>query len=357
MTPQRRTLAPADAYIQVAQENSVAPNETIDAQSPTIVSFVIPALNEERFIRRCLESIYQLNLPAGVSGVEVIVVDNESADRTAEICHELGARVVSTPPGRASRARNRGASIATGTWIAFIDADCEVLPDWLEQCLPLLSEENVVAVGCRVIPPSTSREWVACALARISPPRPADATTSVKWIASAGLLLARSDFIAIGGFDEDLATCEDCDLGYRLSEQGSLLVNHHATLIHHGESTTLSEVFFREAWRTRDNLRLALNNPHDIRNWASFLIPLMYTAALACGLIGSGLAILLGANASLWIALLFSSLLMPIAIVIIKCGSSNPLSALQTSAVLSTYFLGRTAGCLYRFPRLERAGD
>jgi glycosyltransferase involved in cell wall biosynthesis len=324
-------------------------------EQPVSVSFVIPALNEERFIRRCLDSIYKLTLPAGVSGVEVIVVDNESTDRTAEICQELGAKVVSTPPGRASRARNRGASIATGTWIAFIDADCEVLPDWLEQCLPLLSDNKVVAVGCRVIPPSTSRAWVACALARISPPRPADATTCVKWIASAGLLLARSDFIAIGGFDEGMATCEDCDLGYRLSEQGSLLVNHHATLIHHGESTTLSEVFFREAWRTRDNLRLALNNPHDIRNWASFLIPLIYTATLACGLIGSVLTISLGASPSLWIGLLFLALLMPLAIVIIKYGSSNILSVLQASAVLSIYFLGRTAGCLYRFPRLERA--
>ena len=56
-------------------------------------------------------------------GVELIVCDNNSTDRTAEIARNAGARVVFEPVNQIARARNRGAAAATGDWLIFVDAD------------------------------------------------------------------------------------------------------------------------------------------------------------------------------------------------------------------------------------------
>src|SRR5919205_1246336 len=96
------------------------------------VSFIIPALNEEKHIAACLVSIRQLELPTSVSGIETIVVDNRSTDRTTEIAREFGARVEEVSPGRPSRARTAGAAVARGDWLPFVEANRKLPADWLE---------------------------------------------------------------------------------------------------------------------------------------------------------------------------------------------------------------------------------
>src|SRR6476661_7345717 len=101
---------------------------------PVFVSFIIPALNEEKHIGVCLESIHRLQMPPEISGMEIIVVDNNSTDRTVKISREMGAQVVGVVPKNPSRARNAGAGAARGDWLAFVDADCELASDWIVAC-------------------------------------------------------------------------------------------------------------------------------------------------------------------------------------------------------------------------------
>src|SRR3954470_24814615 len=96
-----------------------------------VASFIVPAWNEERDLPKCLESLQRQILPPNLSAVEIIVVDNQSTDSTAEVARSLGARIVSVPPGSPSKSRNAGAREALGGWLAFIDADSELAPDWL----------------------------------------------------------------------------------------------------------------------------------------------------------------------------------------------------------------------------------
>ncbi|GIE74880.1 glycosyl transferase [Actinoplanes philippinensis] len=85
------------------------------------ISVVIPAYNEETMIGACLESVLTQSRAAD----EVIVVDNNSTDRTAEILHGFRGRVIVLAEGRqgVQHARNRGLNAATGDVIVRIDAD------------------------------------------------------------------------------------------------------------------------------------------------------------------------------------------------------------------------------------------
>ena len=93
------------------------------------ISIIIPAFNEERYIERCLSSI----LKCGQGDFsEIIVVDNASTDRTAEIARSYkGVRVVSELVKGTNSARQRGFAESSGDVAVFVDADTEVTPDWL----------------------------------------------------------------------------------------------------------------------------------------------------------------------------------------------------------------------------------
>ena len=89
------------------------------------VSIVVPAFNEERLLPSALASILAASAAFTNAGwtIELIVCDNNSTDRTAEIAAAAGARVVFEPINQISRARNAGAAQASGGWLLFIDAD------------------------------------------------------------------------------------------------------------------------------------------------------------------------------------------------------------------------------------------
>jgi glycosyltransferase involved in cell wall biosynthesis len=92
------------------------------------ISVVIPAFNEEKRIAHCLKSIFnQTNAP-----FEVIVVDNDSTDKTAKIAREMGATVISEKRKGITAARNAGFNIALGDVIARTDADTIVPSNWLD---------------------------------------------------------------------------------------------------------------------------------------------------------------------------------------------------------------------------------
>ena len=93
------------------------------------LSVVIPAYNEEKRIGHCLKSVFNQT----VKPYEVIVVDNNSTDRTVEIAREMGAKVVVQPLQGATYARNMGFDEAKGEVIARTDADTIVPNDWIEK--------------------------------------------------------------------------------------------------------------------------------------------------------------------------------------------------------------------------------
>lgn len=102
------------------------------------VSIIIPARDEERYVRRALASVVGQTWPT--DRLEVLVVDNGSADGTAETARSyiaahpaVSIRLVHEPVPGVSRAKNRGAGEARGRWLIFLDADSRMAPNLVER--------------------------------------------------------------------------------------------------------------------------------------------------------------------------------------------------------------------------------
>jgi len=120
------------------------------SSAPVDVSVVIPVYNGEGYIREAIESVF---LQTGLS-LEVIVVDNLSSDSTWDVVGAYGGGVILASEKRrgAAAARNTGVRLATGKYLAFLDADDVWLPGKLERQvgkLAALPGRNLVFGHCQ----------------------------------------------------------------------------------------------------------------------------------------------------------------------------------------------------------------
>jgi glycosyltransferase involved in cell wall biosynthesis len=221
-------------------------------------SFIIPVLNGERYITRCLLSIK--NLQTSSDEYEIIIIDNGSTDRTPHIVRELGFELRMFPGVNVSVLRNHGASLAQGRYLAFVDADVEISPKWLQHGVVAFEDERIVAAGCfpGVPTPSTwvQRTWDMHQRSGFLQYgwRP------VSWLPSMNLMVRRDTFCSIRGFNEQLETAEDVDLCYRLRRHGTIRYVADMEAIHWGEAPDLETFWRKEVWRGTGNLKGALSH-------------------------------------------------------------------------------------------------
>ena len=106
------------------------------------LSFIIPALNEEKHIGKCVAAI----APQLEDDDEIIVVDNGSTDQTVAIARQHGARVVTETKKGISNARNAGVLHSKGNIVCFIDADGILSPNWAKMTRAHLNQRDINAV-------------------------------------------------------------------------------------------------------------------------------------------------------------------------------------------------------------------
>lgn len=112
-------------------------------KKPPLISVVIPAYNEEKYIGKCLSSINSQTF----KDFEIIVVDNNSNDKTAEIATKLGAKVVKEKIQGMTPAREKGFKEANAEIIARTDADSTPPPNWLNDIYQTFSTHpDVIAI-------------------------------------------------------------------------------------------------------------------------------------------------------------------------------------------------------------------
>jgi glycosyltransferase involved in cell wall biosynthesis len=112
-------------------------------------SIVVPVLNAEPFIERCLRSLKRQTYPA--DRYEIIAVDNNSSDRSAAITAKFQeVRLLREPEQGSYAARNAGIRAARGELVAFTDPDCEAQSDWLEKIYRAMERTEVgIVLGDR----------------------------------------------------------------------------------------------------------------------------------------------------------------------------------------------------------------
>lgn len=277
--------------------------EAIDlaVDSSIRVSVIIPALNEEEMIGRCLGSLLASKCPA--DRFAVILVDNGSTDRTLEVAQTFSAQlnltILQRPGVNISGLRNQGAAVAKGEILAFLDADCLVPSDWIENACCHLGSESARVIGGNIAIPKDSR-WVARAWYGVGyAPRDGEVT----YVPSGNMLMRRSNFVKIGGFNESLKTSEDCELCVRARGAGlTVWAIGKMAVIHERTPQTLAQFYGRERWHGTHVARVFFTNIKALANfWAvAFAFHMLVCAAVAS--VGTVLALFFGQYAPLGVA-------------------------------------------------------
>lgn len=182
-----------------------------------MISFVVPAYNEERCLGSTLAAIHAA-ARAAAPDYEIVVADDASSDATAAIASEAGARVVPVEHRQISRTRNSGAAAARGERLFFVDADTRIDAAVVRNALAAL---DAGAVGGGAMPvfdagaPRWSRVLLAMVVGFMRPLR----------LAAGCFVFARRDaFVAAGGFDERHYAGEEWMLSWAMRRQGRFVI-------------------------------------------------------------------------------------------------------------------------------------
>ena len=185
-------------------------------QADRLTTFLIPAYNEQGLIGRAVESVHRAAAAVELTAYEVIVCDNASTDRTADLARAAGARVVHEPHRQIARARNAAAAASGGDWLIWLDADAILTQEVLAGTLSALDSGKFCGGGARV-------RLEGAALGRAAK----QAVSAWNWLSRNFRLAAGSYFFALragwmetGGFNEEVYAGEELGFARALKRWG-----------------------------------------------------------------------------------------------------------------------------------------
>ena len=306
------------------------------------VSFVIPVKDAAQHVRRCIASIVANDYPR--DQVEVLVVDNDSSDGSAQAAVDAGATVLRSSARSVAELRNQAARQARGSILAFVDADHEIAREWIRTAVDVLSAADIGATGapCMTdpLPNWVQRQYDAMRS------RPV-AREEVQWLGSGNLAIKKAAFDGIGGFDAQLTACEDVDLCNRLRAAGQRIVADPAMRnVHYGDPKTLSALFYGELWRGRDNVRVTFRGPKTFRHLRSALIPIVDLIALIASLAALLLGYI-GLAVACWLAVL-ALITLRAAYIVRRLSKPGMKDAAQALAFATVFDMAKALALLAR---------
>ncbi len=196
-----------------------------------LLSVVIPAYNEEKYLVKTLRSLRAQSF----SDFELIVVDNNSSDNTATIALQFGAKVIRQNKPGIAPSRQAGFEASRGKFIITTDADTIHYADWLSKIIERFDREEVVAVG------GLYRLTSGVITARFFFPHLAmifwklDNWKSGVWSLPGCNLAIRADaFYKVGGFNQNLNIGEDAEICQRLKKVGKVVFDPELLVITSG---------------------------------------------------------------------------------------------------------------------------
>jgi len=182
-----------------------------------VISFIIPAYNEELLLGSTLRSLHEAGQALG-EPYEVIVVDDASTDRTAAVAKEHGARVVEVAHRQIAATRNSGAREAKGNFLIFVDADTLVDVPVVRAALQAL-RDGAVGGGCDIRFDGRLPLWARLLIV------PSRWLYRVARLASGCFLFCtRRAMENAGGFNEDMYAAEEAAFVRTLQRQGRFVI-------------------------------------------------------------------------------------------------------------------------------------
>ena len=200
-----------------------------------LVSVIIPTKNSEKFLEKCLDSIKNQTY----KNIELIVVDNNSTDKTKEIAKKFTDKVFNKGPERSTQ-RNFGVNQSNGEYVVIIDSDMALSDKVIESCVEKIQVcENIKGI---IIPEESFGEgfWAQCKKLEKS------FYVGVEWM-EAARFFRKDVYQKTGGYDENMVSGEDWDLSQRIEELGK--IDRINDFIYHNEGKiglfkTIKKKFF-----------------------------------------------------------------------------------------------------------------
>ena len=212
------------------------------------ISIIIPALNAEKTIIQCLESINKICYPK--NRLEIILVDNGSKDRTKELAKTYCDIILYKPDLKIGELRNCGAEISKGEILAHTDSDCVVPTNWLLKAVEILQDINIGAVGGGCLVPE-SASWIE----RAWVDEQKNEIIKARHLPACNFIVKNKLFKKIGGFDENLVAGEDDNLSERIQKEGfSIISQKSCYVVHLGYPKTLVGIAKRQMWHGRSSI-------------------------------------------------------------------------------------------------------
>jgi glycosyltransferase involved in cell wall biosynthesis len=179
-----------------------------------LISVVIPAFNEERLLGESLRQVNAAMTAFARRGwqSELIVCDNNSTDRTAEVARAAGATVVFEPINQIGRARNCGAEAATGDWLIFIDADSHPSAELFDDVAAQIATGRCLAGG------STIRLEAGYPTGNVITALWNGISRWLRWFAGSFIFCETAAFRKLGGFNINLFASEELELSKRFKK-------------------------------------------------------------------------------------------------------------------------------------------
>jgi hypothetical protein len=186
------------------------------------VSVVIPTLNEEKYVPKCLGSLKRQNFDGDF---ETIVVDGGSGDSTVDLARSTADKVIVYKGRPVGDARNFGARLAESRIVAFIDADTIASRNWLSSIKESLSCKGAVGVTGPTLPYEGSGLDVLAYKVATGWLQRFSMLFGLPHVAGFNCAYRREPFLNCGGFEEGRTLSEDLALSLKMRHEGQLVFN------------------------------------------------------------------------------------------------------------------------------------
>ena len=185
----------------------------------TLVTAIIPTFNAAEYVSQAITSV----LASRGVPVEVIVIDDQSTDDTWQVLERFGGAIqkVRQQKGGPYKARNLGARLAKGEWLAFLDADDEWLPDKLARQLAAADEDTaLIFTDCEIFGESHRVKPRQSDTSELFDGEVFEQLLLGNFISMSSVLVRRDCFEGLAGFSEEHTGVQDWDLWLRYSAAG-----------------------------------------------------------------------------------------------------------------------------------------
>lgn len=241
-------------------------------------SFIIPHKGREDMLIETLTSIAGLTTPKEQYEVVLVSQNKEISNTLSAFIETVNLRVVYNDENNTiSHSRNLGAGLATGEYLAFLDADVALASNWLNVMVDTLkTRDNTALVSAMQVnsPNAPPLEIIRTALSN------AELDVPVSFLPGRNLFLLKKTFEAAGKFPEHLLTCEDYFFTDKVNKLGELFYTSQTQYIHIGEDKAYAPMYKKEIWRGQSNIASLKGRRIPLREWPSFVVPFAFTGGL-----------------------------------------------------------------------------